>query len=85
MLIAAHTKRTELRWRSRRTLIWQAPLEKSLQELDTLLKSAYPDWKKKCGLVLTTARDGTTEWVLPKHVDKFTEVGAAMFTDVDVD
>ena len=42
-----------------------APLEKSLRELDALLRKSYPDWKDKCGLVLTTARDGETEWVLP--------------------
>ena len=47
------------------------PLEKSLKELDALLKATYPDWKDKCGLVLATARDGTSEWVLPEHKDKF--------------
>ena len=48
-----------------------APLEKSLRELDALLRKSYPDWKDECGLVLTTARDGETEWVLPEHVEGF--------------
>jgi len=59
----------------------QAPLEKSLQELDTLLKSSYPNWKDECGLVCTTARDGTTEWVLPEHIERFKVEGAALFAD----
>jgi len=49
----------------------QVPLQKSLKELDTLLKQQYPSWKDKCGLVLTPARDGTIEWVLPEHVEEF--------------
>lgn len=59
----------------------RAPLTKSLQELDALLKGSYPDWKKRCGLVRTTAHDGTTEWVLPEHVEQFTQSGMAMFAN----
>ena len=33
----------------------RAPLEKSLKELDELLKKDYPGWKETCGLVLTTS------------------------------
>ena len=57
----------------------RAPLEKSLKELDTLLKKSFPDWKDTCGLVLETARDGTSEWVLPEHVEEFKAKGAALF------
>ncbi|KAL1499764.1 hypothetical protein AB1Y20_012451 [Prymnesium parvum] len=56
----------------------QVPLEKSLKELDTLLKQQYAQDGRTSvhGLVLTTARDGTIEWVLPEHVEKFKVKGA---------
>jgi len=60
----------------------RAPLEKSLKELDDLLKSHHPDWKGKCGLVLVTAHDGMTEWVLPEHKDIFKAQGAKLFVEV---
>eukprot|EP00964_Phaeocystis_antarctica_P152023 scaffold119746_cov69-Phaeocystis_antarctica.AAC.1 len=31
----------------------KAPLEKSFEELDTLLKPDHGDWREKCGLVFT--------------------------------
>ncbi|KAL1495252.1 hypothetical protein AB1Y20_017113 [Prymnesium parvum] len=54
----------------------QEPLQKSLRELDNLLKQQHPNWKEQCGLVLAVAQDGSIEWVLPEHVEEFTMKGA---------
>lgn len=53
------------------------PLKKSVEELDTLLKE-HGDWRKKSGLVFATAKDGTSEWVLPEHVERFESEGKAL-------
>ena len=56
------------------------PLEKSLKELDALLKENHPKWVDECGLVKTVAKDadGATEWVLQADVDEFKQRGRAM-------
>ena len=57
-----------------------APLEKSFEELDTLLES-HGDWRKKSGLVLTTnQKDGTSEYVLEADKVAYEERGASLFT-----
>ena len=54
----------------------QAPLERSIKELDALLP---PDWKERCGLVLATSRaSGKSEWVLKEDKERFEEDGAAL-------
>jgi len=54
------------------------PLEKSVAELDALLPSG---WKDKCGLVLATAQDGRSEYVLEADKADFECKGAAMIGD----
>ena len=56
----------------------QAPLEKSLDELNQLLGEG---WKEKSGLVMVTANDGTTEWVLEADKQRFAYKGAALLGD----
>ncbi|KAL1503878.1 hypothetical protein AB1Y20_012342 [Prymnesium parvum] len=59
------------------------PLKKSLKELDNLLCGKYPSWKDECGLVRTQANDGSVEWVLPEHVQKFKEMGELLMKAKD--
>ena len=54
------------------------------ETLDTVeeVKQAAADPERQAaseGLVLETARDGTSEWVLPEHVEEFKAKGAALF------
>jgi len=57
----------------------RAPLEKSFEELDTLLKD-HGDWRTKSGLVLTTSKaDGTSEYVLDGDKAAYEERGASLF------
>jgi len=56
------------------------PLKKSVEELDKLLEIKYPKWRDSCGLVKAVAPDGTCEWVLPEHKEKF-EKSALYFED----
>ena len=56
----------------------KAPLEKSFEELDTLLES-HGDWREKSGLVLTTRlADGTSEHVLEDDKAEYKEQGASL-------
>ena len=56
-----------------------APLEKSFEELDTLLES-HGDWRKKSGLVLTTSEaEGTSEYVLEEDKAAYEKHGASLF------
>ena len=52
-----------------------APLQKSVKELDALLPNG---WRDECGLVPITATDGTTEWVLPQDEREFRAKGQAL-------
>jgi hypothetical protein len=52
-----------------------APLEKSVRELDELLPA---DWRERSGLQMETAKDGTTEWVLPHDAEEFKLKGQAL-------
>jgi len=54
------------------------PIEKGVRELDALLAAEWPDWKERSGLVLVTAADGTSEWVLPEDADAFKSEGKKM-------
>ena len=49
-----------------------APLQRSVKELDSLLPVG---WKEQTGLSMVTAKDGTTEWVLPQDSREFSEKG----------
>jgi hypothetical protein len=56
----------------------RAPLEKSFEELDTLLES-HGDWREKSGLVFTTSKaDGTSEYVLETDKPAYEEHGASL-------
>ena len=54
------------------------PLRKSAEELDKLLPAG---WQKRCGLVMATGQDGTTEWVLEADKAAYEEHGAALLHD----
>ena len=49
-----------------------------MRELDALLAAEWPDWKEQSGLVLVTAVDGASEWVLPEDADEFKSLGKKM-------
>ena len=49
-----------------------SPLQRSVKELDSLLPAG---WKDQTGLSMVTAKDGTTEWVLPQDAREFGEKG----------
>jgi len=58
----------------------KAPLEKSFEELDTLLND-HGNWREKSGLVLTTSgADGTSEYVLETDKAAYEEHGASLFS-----
>ena len=50
-------------------------LSESCNELDGLHSGNNPDWKNKCGLVLATSKDGTSEYVLEKDKEYFNKGG----------
>jgi len=58
------------------------PLQRSAEELNQLLEKHYSDWKDRCGLVHaihnTDSGEIESEWVAPKHKEKFEAQGRAM-------
>lgn len=55
------------------------PLQKSAEELRNLLEKTCPGWKDRCGLIMVSSpKDGCTEWVLPKYEEEFRLEGRAL-------